>query len=457
MSLSISEKILLAKYMYKQGVDYISDQDYDALVKQLPPNHISLYQRWDEVTFEEVEPLLVRENIDLNRMLKSAGIQKSENTEKQDETEKPEYSLIDILNQDADKISPQDLMSRFPSPSSMQMTTDYDVIYNSYMPQIMNLANGNPVTMLQSYKMDGWNITCYYKTGTDGGVMLAHTRGRTTSDVTICTELMRYLTPNLKEVLNSYRYPTILRITGELVLRHDGLPILRQAYPDKSFSNVRNSVSAFVHGSIDIAKYHNLVSYYAFSFYDLSSGGCPFKYAYDMYTWLSRAGFNTPPGNKIVIASPTTMRQTMDAYYESFENYYVNELSKYFECDGLVLQPDDLSWNDQIQQVVQGSFGDGLIAIKARYWAEKVYRAVVDEIIYPKARASRSVMAIVKPVTTALGQVVRRVPLINLQRACIENDVHVGDTIEFIYHSNQLPFFTRNISNLERKGERVDI
>lgn len=456
MSLSISERILLAKYMYKQGIGYMSDQDYDALVRQLPPNHISLYQRWDEVTFEDVEPLLIREKIDLNKMMEDAGILGSKKEGKPDKINVSGNQPIDILNCDVAEINTQDLMSRFPSPASMQMTTDYNVVYGSYMSQMLSIANGNPFAMLQTYKMDGWNITCYYKTGTDGGVILAHTRGRTTSDVTVCTELMRYLTPNLKEILDSYRYSTMIRITGELVLRRDGLQILRQAYPDKSFSNVRNSVSAFVHGSIDINAYHGLVSYYAFSFYDLTGGGCPFKSASDMYTWLTNVGFNTPPGSQIIINSPDTMEQTLDAYYNTFENYYTSEFSKYFECDGLVLQPDDLSWNDQIQQVVQGSFGEGPIAIKARYWAEKTYRAVVDQIIYPKARASRSVMAIVKPVTTALGQVVRRVPLINLQRACIENDVHVGDTIEFIYHSNQLPFFTRNISYLERKGECVD-
>ena len=457
--LSQTEKWLLAGYTYANGIDYLNDAEYDVLREGLSDMCPYKYMSYEGTRFDEIEKLAEYEKINLNNI------------------------KIESVKQEISQPSAtQKMLMMFPPASSMQMVSDYETVYDKYVPQIVELIEMNKTTdgilveLLQTYKMDGWNITCYYQpsgndfkgegNAVDGEIFLAHTRGRTTTDVTVCTELMKKLTPNLKEYTDQMPKDTILRITGELVIKktyngRDTLEVLREAYPTKPFSNVRNSVSAFAHQSINIDKYYDMASYFVFNIFDYKTGGCPFNKVSDMRKWLEEKGFNIPPGNLIrvpthtksgAVINPTVgIIKYLEHYYKAAEKYYTETFQNMYECDGIVLQPNELSWNNQMQQIAQGNFSDGLLAIKANYWAEKIYSAVVEEIIYPPARVSRSVLAIVKPVRTTLGQVVKRVPLINLQRAAIENDVRVGDTIEFMFHSNQLPFFIRNISYIRRQ------
>ena len=472
--LSVSEKVLLGKYFYKQGVNFLSDSEYDAALSTLSKYHPLRYINWEDVSYEDVEDITVREKITVKnsnfKVYKEKFQDINKNYSNKELFDTVKFLSSNIENEEYQSKLTKILLQAFPASNSMQMTSSYDEVKEKYLKQIIDLAEVHnsekipTIDMYQSYKMDGWNISVYYVSGiNDGKCILAHTRGKNTSDVTICTKLMRYLTPDLNEVLKlrqeQLKQPTIFKINGELVLSREGLNMLRENYPNKNFSNVRNSISCFVHESIDIDKYYNLVKYHTFYMYDYVLKGTPFELVSDMYNWLSSIGFNVPVSKIVSIVNKgeiyTNLCREIDKSYEEFEAYYKNNLSFIFECDGLVLQPNRLSWNDQMQQIMQGNFNDGLLAIKARYWAEKIYKAKVTRIEYTRARVSRSVMAIVEPVTTVLGQKVRRVPLINLQRACIENDVRVGDIIEFLYHSNQLPFFIRNLSNLKRNKQII--
>lgn len=65
-------------------------------------------------------------------------------------------------------------------------------------------------------------------------------------------------------------------------------------------------------------------------------------------------------------------------------------------ADGLVLQVNDLLWEDTIS----GQYSDKQLACKFEYWSFDVYKAVVTDIVITQRRVNASVRIKIEPLVT---------------------------------------------------------
>lgn len=455
--LSLVDRILLANYVYSMGGKYLEDREYDDLKQMLPSGHYLLYTLWSDILSSDNILKYRQLALDLGLISNECdhssvkALSFSQYDSEENDISNTENSSLDYYDY---------IRSMFPTPPSIQMIDELNTVTDIYLPDVISVANnkslGGSVDFLMSYKMDGWNITIYYdRRCVDENDMAfpvyAHTRGSDRADVQDCTRLMQLVLPRIP-ITSFNTGETILRFSGELVLTKEGLEVIRRDYPGKEFSNVRNTIRSFIFATIDIDKYYNLVHYFAFNVMSDTKGSGRFSKATQLYNWLIDLKFNVPPN--VLLSLPVTVdtNYTKSLFLDTFqhvEDYYMNEFTKVFECDGVVFQPDDYSLCGEITPILTGYFSDGLIAIKAGYWKHRDYTSKVIKIYYPKSRVNRHVMALVESTVTKMGQIIKHVPLINLETA-LANDVRVGDTIKFQYHSNQLVFFLENLSQKER-------
>lgn len=469
MNISLTEKILLARLCYSLGVDYISDSEYDQLMyKQLSPVNPYRYFNSEDISVTDIDSLLKKADelgLDLRKTYSNYLKQKS------------------AVLREADSMGTgirdkSHLRALFPTAMSMQMANELSSITNDYLKQIAEICHdeeGDTIELHYSYKMDGWNIAVYYDPNDESAIVevdgvkyvqpcYAHSRGSDGAAYTECTLLMAKLVPALRlDVFtgdmnaNNTVCLRVIQVTGELTMRKDALSILNSE-TGKEYSNVRNTISGFVKGTIPL-DYSYMVQFNAFKVC-VEHEGAMFPKSYDNYCWLSTQGFYTPTGQLDTVSKGETVEGTymnlvssFEQTFRIFERYYAETVSAVFECDGLTLQPNMMSFGRDLKPIAAGNFGYGLVAIKAGLWYKKEYVSTIVRIHFSKSRVNRAPIAIVVPVASDLGQNIRTVPLLHIQNI-IDNDVHVGDKIKFTYHSQQLVEFVGNLSAVERNIKR---
>ncbi len=443
-SMTPMEKILVGNYYYKYSPDdlFLSDGEYTAELSKLSKYHPLRYLRWEQVDnyIDFIERVLDKYNIPHLDIIQS--------------TDEDYNEAVDL----SDKANYKKL---FPSPRSIQMIEEEMQIVNQYIPQLVQVTMGlglENVELFISYKDDGWKIKNYFDS-TGNKVVYSHTRGRYTDNTSECTDLMKMKLPELISTEDK-----IYSVEGELMITKQGLQYLKQHYPDKTWNNVRNSVTSVVNQTVDLVDGCEASLYHAYwiDCYDKNTGRVEpvFERTSDMYDWLESVGFTVPTRRLITVPVGNKdywelVEETSNQFIKAFDemsDYYTNYLSTVIECDGLVLQPNYNVINNQLQQLIQGSFNDGLVALKAGIWYKKTYTSVVEEIIYSKAAKRKNLNLKIRPVRSELGQIMRNVDVGRLYIGSKEyEDIRIGDTIEFSNHSQQNIRFIRNLSNIERK------
>lgn len=399
--MNIPEIIIECMYRYGKGESNLSDKEYDDLLSKLPKYHILRNITWDMVQnlFPELNPYKYEENKVIN----------------------PYYSII----------------PKFGIPKSILTinSNNKDYLY-TYLSEIINYCYINKIDfdLILSLKMDGWNIRNYYK----DELFLSHTRNTDLNNIIETTELMKSILPNLTNLKKE------VAVTGELVLKKSSLPTLRNKY-QKRFSNVRNSVSSFVHNKMSKEDY-KYCDFFAFNL--VQEEGSIYYNILDTYLYLKSKGFTTPPYIQCKVCYEENYERFFDNCSNSFlssfnkiEDYYANKFSLLYECDGVVVQPNNSVVRDifNTQQHLNG----GLIALKIGYWGQKVYSSKVIRMYFTKSRTTRALMLEIEPTDTGFGTITK-VDIDNVSRA-LQYDIEVGDNIEFSVHSNQDIQFFRNL------------
>lgn len=449
--MKLTERLIIASYYYLNPCDQFifDDVEYDALKNKLPLNHPFRYLNWDTLlNIYDIESLLQHYNLPIVK-------NKIETNGQSDSEETPISSEVNLNR----------LRSQYSEARSVQMVQDMQPVYEEYLPQLIDYCfnNQQDLELMFSFKMDGWNITSYFDKGLGTKnddtecVFYSHSRGRTTDNVADCTTLMKQLTPSVnlqKAGLDEFA------IRGELCMSRSGLSILKNAYPNKSLMNVRNSVSALVHQTVDIGIYNNNVAkYFAFNIL-LPKQEQKYKTMSELFDALESMGFTTPYHKLLKVSFipnkqlfTSNVLNEFNILFNHMEEVYLNNTSLQYEADGCIIQPNNTTLGQGMSNLSSGNFDNGLLAIKAgRVWGKKIYRSKVTSIYYSKARVSKAVMCTIEPTQSNLGTIVTRVELDNLRNACLVHDVRVGDTIEFTMHSQQIIQILKNVSAIERNN-----
>lgn len=383
---SIKDVLLLSRYSYLHCFQpLLSDQDYDRLIK-LP--QVSFLQG---IPYEEDN--YTSNVVNMINLLR-IGSGKNKEEEKEDEEH-------------------QELINLFPQNQSMP--------YYGTIGEVLANLPGDGLDYLVSYKHDGWNISCYY-IPEDTKVHYAHTRGRDSAKVSDCTELLRYLLPELK-----VNRPT--KIIGELVLKREKFEELKVKYPSKQWVNIRSSISTFIAGNIP-KEYWDALEFKAFG-----TQGIPGMKRSEQFDFLEEHGFNVPRRAKVTGYAMVNKALSEVIPKDYTENYY-----KSYECDGVTVALDDI--------------GDtpAIVAYKGGVWGSEILVSKIESFYFSRNSKRFTPIAKIQPVKSRIGNTITNVPLVNLSRIK-EYGLDVGDIIEIEYQSQQNVYFKDKLAS----GDGEDI
>ena len=434
--------IKISRYTYTHCEEsLLNDQDYDELL------NLEKYEKYKKINYEEDkydEKLLT--------IIKNLG-------------------LRTIVHEESgtkykDKLSEgkiQELINMFPSNTSLMTTKNISELKNMFitpyyhnlgkiielekedeLDEIKDLRKLGDIgvdekyhipgsdNIFMSYKHDGWNITAYYLPGVEE-VAYAHTRGRDGSEVRDCTHIA-------KRILPKANFNEETKIVFELVLDRTSLEKLRVKYLDKNFVNVRNSISTFIAGNIN-EKDYDCLEYFTFN---ISNSEYDKLDTLEKYYKLYKMGFNIP---KFEYGSI----EYLDKMLEYMDSYYVDNYSKRWECDGLVISMDFLEYYKLGDDCYYKNNGSALCAYKGGSWGSEVLEVVVDYLYYGKGKRRLVPKAKLRPIKSKSGSVIENVGLDNL-RLVGYYYIMPGDVIRIKYHSQQIVLFVNKISG-SNKGQ----
>ena len=413
----LEEKILYHMYLYNLGAPELTDSEYDELYSLLSDDSKVRMIKWQEVDFDLIQNL------------------KTLNTE-----EKNTAKEIKDFEKQTD-ISGMGLLNKYgfiETERSVQMLNEWDLVETKFLSQL------DKTDFLEmSLKMDGWNASALYL---PENLMELHTEE--SSDITKnivygkssgkngepkdITELMRLVCPKLmveKPMLVSF----------EIVLSKEGLQILNTDYPDKNFTNQRNSMSSFVHQTVNIHKYSKYVK--AIAINAVYQNREPIAGSiYEVHENLLKMGFQVTPHLRF----PCSIENVKIAF-NKFENLYRDKIQQNFIADGVVLAVDNYSKGSDLKQIIVGRYNTALVSLKlGEVWGKKVHIAEIIDFYYGNGSQGKSVKALVKPVKTEINNKITNVPLINL-RNIVKHNLRKGSLIEITYHSQQVVHFERKL------------
>ncbi len=421
LKISTNDLLVLAKFCYKNGEEILTDEEYDSLLGTFPSSHPIRVIRWEDC-YEYGKEVI-------NKYKKYLPVNKIESNE---------TSLT------------EDMLSKgkWKKGQSIKMIKVLDDgNYTNFLADILSPYHERQLscTLILSYKIDGWNVNTYFN---NNGLITAHTRGRLNGKVFECPSLMQELSPN-----NIIETSDCVQIVGELCVKKSYMDTLRSKYKD--YSNVRNTVASYVSGNIQKEDYQGAV-YFPFAMYK-SDGTIPYNTVSEMYEDFGRMGFMRVPYLTITIdcslggslneciseacIKTNESLSVLEKFYETF--------GAEFECDGVIIQPNDIISHSS-NKSSQDGFSDGILAFKGgETWGTKSYKTTLLDVEFSKTRSDKDVIGIVAPIKTSLGTVVTKVGMNNIANI-IRNDIRIGDSISVKVHSNQVILFNKNYSAIER-------
>lgn len=432
-NLTTLDILMLSRYTYNMCEEtLLDDKTYDYILRFKEFSHLS-EQLYEQDNYRKYLPIIKQLGLRINK--RDYGI-------KEEDDPIPYEKKMELL-------------AMFDSNSSLMTLTDKSQVRNRYFEpykgnynakmqtkedgckelteEIFNKYGINPskqvVTM--SYKHDGWNITAYY-IPEQTKLAYAHTRGRDGAEVTDCTFLLKDILPEMK-----VEEPT--KVVMELVLSRENLDYLRSKYIDKTWTNIRNSVSTFVAGHIEVSDYKR-ISYRAFNIIGSKYESMSLPEKLEI---LAKNGFDIP------YAKFTTV-DNFEALIDYMEKYYDEVYSKEFECDGLVFNMDFYRWFIEDGKMYYKKDGSALCAYKGDIWDSEILETEIEEIYLGRSKKNFTPKARLKPVQSRSGSMLSNVSLNNL-RMIQEYWLMPGDRIKIKYHSQQIVLFVDKISGASKE------
>ena len=382
------EQLVLARYYYAYGVDYMSDTLYEQgmnILREECPDHILLQRHWSK------DPL------PMNLLMKyNLPYVDSKLSDYLEELEIPE---------DVKKLQSEYLefyASRYSDSSqkSIELIQDYETIYN----RVEEMGVGT--VLHASIKADGQNFTAVYFRG---HLVFAKTKGRTGNPLDI-TKVMRIVMPKYMELNEE-----VVIISGELVCYKQSIPYLRDNYK-QAFKSTRSAVSSLLRGGLNEEDIHKHLRPLVFKVRSENLHTLE-----EEFEWAKQKGFNTPAYVTFKYTSWNDMVHLFE-YFSPFKEQLP------YSSDGLVL-----AINDNETFYAQGETSHhyfGNLALKVGVWNPGYYVGIVKEIKWSRGEETLSPEAVIEPVLVSHGSHVTSIPLTHVGRL-VEHNILPGSEIYF--------------------------
>lgn len=402
MRIDLVEAIILARYTYSQGIDWLLDSEYDDLIdklKKIDNNHYLLNQMWsdDEIPYD----LLFKYGILPNKshFLNETIYSESFNRDKL--LELPEY-LKELQKKYEDEIE-------FCENNFIQIgcrlsktVQDTQKFFNNFV---------YPLNISGTIKADGQSVAVIY---CGGKFVKAKLRGRNGGSLPQeqVTNIMSYIVP--KEI----EYKKTIQLNGELVLYDSDLPYLRQKY-QKPFKNARNSVSSILSGQLDKN--------------DTKLGHFKIFKVYCEETETLEDGLSL--ADKLGFETVSHFVKKLENRYDWIDFFNRHQHLRYelpYISDGFVVSVND---NKDFELLGHNDLDwEGSRALKIGIWEAKTYHSKITGIEWSWGKFSITPSIQIEPVDVG-GKTVTSIKADHLNRL-IDIDFKIGGYVSFKYTSD---------------------
>lgn len=384
---SLLDKIKVARCMYANGLDFISDAEYDEGINILKNQGIVLNPIYedDDIPYEAFSSVmnLTRDNV--NQMLTTA--RSHANTLAED---------IDFLNE--------------TESLGISAVTSFSDAFEWFKAHV-----GQEVVI--SAKVDGINTRRVYRY--DNGFLnyrAALTRGRRSDPINVSSN-MRYASPlQIKTDINAD-----LLIYSETTVQTPAINVINEKY-GTDYTLPRGLAIALMRVDRYSAEdYSHLQSFvFRVDYGDTLAGGIELA---------KQLGFKTVP---YVLYTYTGV--SFDLFKEEISKI-MHDLKKVTDSwnivtDGMVAEINSRS--DYSSLAVTNGYSSGNIALKIGLWCPGVYTSEVRSFDFSQQADRCSCVAIVNPVIAQGGQTISRVNCYN-PSVLFNNGITIGSTIRFEY------------------------
>lgn len=236
--------------------------------------------------------------------------------------------------------------------------------------------------LIASLKMDGVNHKDLY---VGDKLKLSMSRGRAGIGFDFTEQICNCLPCNIDTGLQE------LKVTGECYVTKEGLQTLRNKYRNDKYKTSKSSAISMLRVKYASADYQYLrAKVFAAEGLATTLEGTFLK--------LDSMGFDVVPYIKILWESiPETFDEFKVWFKESvMDVIHAEQMIDDMPADGMVLEVNDLLWNDTIS----GQYSNKQLACKFEYWAFDVYKAVVTEIVTTQRRVNASIRIKIQPLIT---------------------------------------------------------
>lgn len=381
------EQLILARYYYSFGVDYMSDTQYETEMKQLreeQPEHWLHQVHWSN------DPLPLN-------LLQKYNLPYMENrlSDCIEEQELPP----DIVELREDYFAHYDGRFQDMSQKSIELIQDYDTIFNRVSSLTGELLHA-------SIKADGQNFTVVYFRG---NLIHGQTKGRTGNPLDI-TKVLRIVLPKTIDTEEE-----VIQISGELVCFKQSLPYLRESYK-QAFKSTRSAVSTLLRGGLSTEDIFEHLKPLVFKVRSENLHTLT-----EEFVWAKQHGFNTP-------AYITFTYNSWSDIHSLFEYFTPFKEQLPYSSDGLVLAIDDN--NNFYAQGETNHHYMGNMALKVGVWNPGYYVGIVKQIKWSIGEYYLTPEAEIEPVLVKHGSHVSSIPLDHVGRL-VEHNIVPGSEIYF--------------------------
>lgn len=342
---------VLARYYYRVGKEPIlTDAQYDQLTTVLRKNCYEVAKDYLERTYDD-DPIP-------EDFLKLIGEEPVEFSSFANRTE-----FLNILDED--------------KSLSINSVTSYEEAF-----EFCKDKRDKKLDIIASLKLDGVNHKDLY---IDDKLKLSMSRGRAGTGFDFTEQIYNCLPCQINTNLAE------LKVTGECFVTKEGLQILRDRYRNDKYKTSKSAAISMLRVKHASADYQYLKAK-VFAAEGLATT------LEDTFLKLEDMGFDVVPYIKILWQNiPETFEEFKPWFKECvMDVIHAEQLSEDMPADGMVLEVNDLLWNDTIT----GQYSNKQLACKFEHWSFDVYKAVVTDIVVSQRRVNASIRIRIEPLIT---------------------------------------------------------
>lgn len=426
--LSIVERLRVARFCYKNGIEYISDSEYDKLMlflKRVQPNHILILTSYDDddTPYDE----LFKAGMTDEQLIFYSSVIKT------DTSKEEEKSLRESMNEKVSK--------------SITPFFTWDECYKQFEAVVDK-------ELCLSAKIDGIMGKTLFKSQGNGlhKFKFAVTKSRAEDslpiDITRNTSRLvplSFLSTTTEAITADGEEASDIIFTGEIFCLENAVPIINKKY-GLSLVNGRTAGLSMIRTKEyedEDYKYMNFGVHNCSLGSSLSAG---FEFAESL-------GFSVVP------------YFTYTYHHMSFEDFklemsgVIAKIKRLSEessipTDGMVVEINDRQ--EFSRMMSETVYDGGNFAVKVGNWKPGVYVSEVEDIILTQKADRFSFKASISPVVTSSGITVRTINLYN-PATIISNGIKIGSRVCFIYKNETTPLFVCNADDKETYDRAMKI